>query len=82
MTRYIAMASGRVIKDSIPENAVITITVNCGSCDFREDAGAGTKPVCSHPRIKCARPYATGENGRAVDRNSMPVWCPLKIQGV
>jgi len=63
----------------IPEGAAITITTDCGHCDFICRASAGTKPCCDHPRIKHKRPYADDfENkGRRVQYDSRPEWCPL-----
>lgn len=69
------------LNTEIPDGAIITITTCCGDCDFREDSGAGTKPVCSNRNILASRPYSTGEKSRAVDRTKIPEWCPLRAKG-
>ena len=61
----------------IPEGAAITITENCGCCDWCKKGKS--KSICWNPRILAARPYADiiqGDN-RIVVLTTRPVWCPL-----
>lgn len=63
----------------IPPNAAITITNNCGECDFCVKT-TGQKFACEHPRIMSKRPYTSGENNRSVISSLIPPWCPLYVK--
>jgi hypothetical protein len=64
----------------IPETAKITITRNCGECDWK-GMTPGHKHFCNNPRSFANRPYITNRNNpernRDVNPETMPVWCPL-----
>jgi hypothetical protein len=62
---------------NVPEGAAITITENCGSCDWCIKTRKG-KLVCHHNTSMVKRPYADDEkNGRLVVAETRPTWCPL-----
>ena len=62
-----------------PLTVAITITENCGSCDWCVKGAMGRKLSCGHPRIQAARPYVDNVDGisRAVVAENRPDWCPL-----
>jgi len=66
--------------DEVPKDAVITITNNCGECDWKYRT-AGGKYYCNNPGILCKIPYCknnfNGEN-RTLDLETRPHWYPLK----
>ena len=64
----------KIESGEVTKQAKITVTNNCGSCDFVVLASGGKKPFCGHRKLGASRPYS---QQKMVVLNIIPEWCPL-----